>query len=66
MNLALKFAMVESGRSQRAIAQAVGMHATKLSQILHGWRVPSDDERKAIAKVLKRKVSDLFPLAVAS
>ena len=65
-NLLLKHAITDSELSQVAIARAAKIHETKLSQIVNGWRVPSDDERKAIAKALRRKVSDVFPLAEAS
>jgi transcriptional regulator with XRE-family HTH domain len=60
-NLALKIAIVESGRSQADVAADIGMHDTKLSMIVNGRREPSDAERKAIARVLKRKPSQLFP-----
>jgi transcriptional regulator with XRE-family HTH domain len=59
-NIALKVAIVESGLSQVDIAEAIDMHDTKLSFIVNGRREPSDAEQKAIARVLKRKVSELF------
>ena len=65
-NLPLKHAITDSGLSQYAVARAAKIHDTKLSAIVNGWREPSPDEQKAIAKVLRRKVSDVFPLAEAS
>jgi len=65
-NLALKIAIIESGLSQMEIAKAADMHDTKLSFIVNGHREPSDAERRALARILKRKAADLFPLAVAS
>lgn len=64
-NLALKVAIVKSGMLQVDIAEAIDMHDTKLSFIVNGRREPTDAERKAIARVLKRKVAELFPEAEA-
>lgn len=61
MNMALKIAIVESRRLQVEIAADAGMDPTRLSQIVNGRREPSDPERKALARVLKRKAADLFP-----
>jgi transcriptional regulator with XRE-family HTH domain len=65
-NLALKIAIVQSGRPAADIAEAADLHESKLSKIVNGRRPPTDAERKALARVLKRKASDLFPMAVAS
>ena len=66
MNLPLKIAIVESGRSQLELAKATDMHESRLSHIVNGHRDPSDAERKALARVLRRKIADLFPEAMAS
>jgi transcriptional regulator with XRE-family HTH domain len=60
-NIPLKIAIVQSGLSQADVAEAVDMHDTKLSMIVNGRREPSDAEQKALARVLKRKASQLFP-----
>lgn len=60
-NLALKIAIIESGRSQIETAHAAGLHESQLSHLVNGHRVPSDAERKALARVLKRKPAQLFP-----
>lgn len=60
-NIALKIAIIESGLSQVEIAEAIDMHDTKLSFIVNGHREPSEAERKALARILKRKASHLFP-----
>lgn len=65
-NLALKIAIVESGLSQVEVAEAIDMHDTKLSMIVNGRREPSEAEQRAIARVLKRKPSQLFGEALAS
>lgn len=59
-NLALKIAIIESGLSQVDIAAAVDLHESRLSQIVNGRRDASDTEKKALARVLKRKVAQLF------
>jgi len=64
-NLALKVAIVESGQTQVAVSEAVGMDNTRLSTIIHGRRAATEAEQKALAKVLKRKRADLFPTAAA-
>lgn len=65
-NVALKVAIVESGLSQIEIAKALDVHESRLSHIINGHRTPNDTERKALARVLKRKPSQLFPEAMAS
>jgi len=65
-NLALKIAIVESGLSQVDIAEAADLHESRLSQIINGRRQARDAEQKALARVLKRKPTQLFPEAIAS
>lgn len=65
-NLALKIAIVESGLSQVDIAEAANLHESKLSYFVNGRRRPSAAEQKAIARVLKRRVDQLFGEALAS
>jgi len=60
-NIALKIAIIESRLSQVDIAEAVDLHESRLSQIVNGRRAPNDVERKALARILKRKPADLFP-----
>lgn len=63
MNMALKIAIIESGLSQIEVAKAADLHESKMSQIVNGHREPSDAERKALAKILKRKPAELWALA---
>lgn len=65
-NLSLKIAIVKSGLSQLAIAKAADMHESRLSHLVNGHREASDAERKALARILKRKAAELFPEALAS
>jgi Helix-turn-helix len=65
-NLALKIAIIESGLLQVDVAKAADLHETRLSQIVNQRREANDAERKALARVLKRKPTQLFPEAMAS
>lgn len=60
MNMALKLAIVQSGKSQVQIATEAGLDDTLLSKFVRGWRTPDADQAKAIAKALKAKPSELF------
>jgi transcriptional regulator with XRE-family HTH domain len=60
-NLPLKMAILESGLTQIEVAKAADMHESRLSHIINGHREANDIERRALARVLKRKVGQLFP-----
>ena len=60
-NLALKVALIESRKKQIDVAQRAGIHETKFSKIVNGYRVPSADEKRAIARILRRPIQELFP-----
>jgi transcriptional regulator with XRE-family HTH domain len=66
MNMALKIAILESGLTQLEIAKAADLHESRLSQIVNEHREASDAERKALARVLKRKATQLFPAAAGA
>lgn len=61
MNLALRFAIVESGKRQIVIAAKAGIAEPTLSKIVNGHLEPTDLQKRAIAKVLRRPISSLFP-----
>ena len=61
MNVALKIAIIESGRSQLDIAAAAKINQSTLSLIVRGWREPTAKEKKAIGRVLRRPPAQLFP-----
>lgn len=67
-NLTLKFAIIETGRTQREIAQRAGMSELRLSQIVTGRIPPTVEDKRALAKTLRRTQASLFPepQAVAS
>jgi hypothetical protein len=61
MRLGLKIAILESDQTQRQIAVETGLLSeNRLSSIVRGWVEPRDDEKAALAKVLKRPIETLF------
>ncbi len=60
-NLALKVAILESGLTQRRVAQRLGISDSRMSNIVLGVHEPSDAMRRAMAKLLRRDESALFP-----
>lgn len=61
LNLALKFAILASGLTQRRLARRTRIEETRLSRIVRGQVVPVPRERRALAKALGRVEVDLFP-----
>lgn len=64
-NHKLKVAIVSSGKRQLELAEQLGLHETLLSKFVNGWREPSDEQKKLIARALKAHVRDLFPEVAA-
>jgi transcriptional regulator with XRE-family HTH domain len=60
-NTALKTAIFSSGTTQTAVSQKTGIHESRLSRIVRGHIDPTNDEKRAIARALRRQVSDFFP-----
>lgn len=60
INRALKIAILDHGTTQIALARAVGISEPRMSRIMRGHDEPTEDEKKAIAKILRRKVHELF------
>ncbi len=56
----LAMAIKESGWKQYRVAEQAGMTELRLSQIKHGRAEPTDLEERALAKVLRKPVSQLF------
>lgn len=61
LNMALKVAIVESGHTSKAIAMRARIGEVRLSAFVHRRLEPSAQERKALARVLQRHESFLFP-----
>jgi transcriptional regulator with XRE-family HTH domain len=66
LNTALKFACIESGKKQFRIAAEVGLPESTFSKIVNGHLEATADQKRAIAKAVRRPVAHLFPEAVAS
>lgn len=60
-NVALKVAIVESGKTQRVIARRARVPESKLSHFVRGRIVPTEKEQAAIAKAIGRPAHELFP-----
>jgi transcriptional regulator with XRE-family HTH domain len=65
-NIALKIAILHSGLSQIEVATLIGVDEAIISKFVNGHRTPTEEQLKALARVLKRKPEQLFPEAVAS
>lgn len=64
VDLRLKIALLESGRSQRRIALDTRIGEVRLSQIVrHRGAPPTETEKQRLAKYLNRPEVDLFPVA---
>ena len=60
-NLALKLALLESGRPAYAIAAEAGMSETRLSRLVMGRIEAGLEEARCLSRLLGRPVSTLFP-----
>ena len=59
-NTNLKCAIILSGRKGYEIAHKLHWHPTKVSQIVIGAYRPSADEKRQLASILGKGVSELF------
>lgn len=66
LNIALKTAIVQSGKKQKTIARLARMSDARLSHIVRCRIEPDADEQRLIAKAIGRPVDEVFPEAVAS
>lgn len=57
----LKLAVVASGRFQRDIAAEIGVDQHQFSRWVNGLHCPEPSTRQAIADVLGRQVTELWP-----
>jgi hypothetical protein len=58
--VALKVAIVTSGKTQRRLALEAGVPEGRLSAIVRGWEDPTPAEREALARVLEKPAPALF------
>jgi DNA-binding XRE family transcriptional regulator len=60
LNTPLKMAIFTSGLTQWTVAEKAGIHESRFSKIVRGRLAANDDEKKAIARVLRKRVEELF------
>lgn len=60
MRKELKKKIIDSGMSQVEIASRVGIQATRMSEIVRGWRDPGEELAKEIAKLLNCTVAEVL------
>jgi len=56
----LKLQIFRARTHQNQLAEALGMHETTLSKIIHGYREPSESQRRILASYLGVSESWLF------
>jgi transcriptional regulator with XRE-family HTH domain len=61
MLLAMKMAILQRRVGQTRMAVDLGWDPARLSRIIHETRVPTVDERRAIARYLGVRESQVFP-----
>lgn len=57
----LKARRLAMGYSQYEVEKLTGIHQTRLSLVENGYREPSNEEKKILAKTLRCNVGELFP-----
>jgi transcriptional regulator with XRE-family HTH domain len=65
-NNALRTAIFQSGQKQIDIAKKVGIHESRLSKLARGHLDANDDEKRALARVLRKPIDELFPEEMAA
>ena len=60
-NIELKVAILRSGKKAYEIAQKLGWHPSRISQIHSGIYTPTSDERDRLAEVVGVTAEDIFP-----
>jgi transcriptional regulator with XRE-family HTH domain len=60
-NLDFWLAIHQAYPSQEAMAKEIGINVGTLSRLMHGWRKPTPEHRRKLAKALgEKKVRELF------
>ncbi|MCH7650112.1 MAG: helix-turn-helix transcriptional regulator [Nitrospinae bacterium] len=60
-NLDLKISILKSGKYAYQVAQELGWHPTKLSQIISGVYIPDQEEKELLANAIGVPVAEIFP-----
>ncbi len=66
MNKALRIAIIESDLKQYEVARKIGVGEARMSGFVRGRFEPTKDEKKLLARVLKRPIHELFEEAVSA
>jgi transcriptional regulator with XRE-family HTH domain len=61
-NIALKVAIIQRDITQREVARRTGIPEVRLSMFIRGCVAATEDEKRALAKVLRRGATALFPV----
>ena len=61
MNKRLKIALLDYREPAWRVAKQAGIPDSKLSKIVNGYILPSEDEMNRLAHVLGREPEELFP-----
>lgn len=61
MNIVLKMAILERAGNQTQFAREVSIGESTLSRIINGWKVPTPEQKEAIAQKLGLPKESLFP-----
>ena len=60
MSLKLRMAMLEAEYTQVQLAREMGVCESRLSRLVCGWAMPTGEERKKLARLLKKREVALF------
>lgn len=64
LNVALKYAIVLSGKYQDEVARDADVPSPLLSHAIYGRRTLTADQRARVAQALNRREAELFPEAL--
>lgn len=59
-NFSLKIALLRKGVSQRDLAFETGIDESRISRIIRGYEVPTEEMKKSISQFLGIKEGELF------
>ena len=60
-NLAFEIRILKSGKKKFQVAQGMGWHPPKLSDVLNGTYKPTDEEWERLAKEVNCEVREISP-----
>jgi transcriptional regulator with XRE-family HTH domain len=60
MNIRLRLAILKGPRTQIRLARLTNIGEGRISKIVNGWQKPTEQERRAIAEALGKRVDELF------